>query len=110
MSLCGHMFIIGPFENYSDLWLCCLDRGMKTFPSMISVVGETMTQAKKIKTKKQTRKIKMKKQVRNARSRTAEEEMKQESIQSLAQGPVHPHTNVQETIIQILGKCVFILL
>jgi len=83
---------------------------MKTFPSMISVVGETMTQAKKIKTKKQTRKIKTKKQVRNARSRTAEEEMKQESIQSLARGPVHPHTNVQETIIQILGKGVFIVL
>jgi len=104
------MFIVSPSENYFDLWLYCLDRTMRTFPNMISVVGEMMTQAKKIKTKKQTRKIKTKKQVRNERSRTAEEEMKQESIQSLARGPVHPHTDVQETIIQILGERVFVVL
>jgi hypothetical protein len=104
------MLIIGPFENYFGLWLCCLNRRMETFPSMTSVAGEMMTQAKKVKTKKQARIIKMKKQVRKVKSRTAKQEMKQENIQSLAQGPVHPHTNVQETTIQILGKCVFIAL
>jgi hypothetical protein len=102
------MFVIGHFETYFDVWLCCLDRRMKTFPSMISVVGEKM-KAKKVKTKKQTRTLKTKKQVRNVRSRTAEERMKRENIQSLARGPVHPHTNVQETIIQILGQYVFML-
>lgn len=104
------MFVIGRFETCFDVWLCCLDRRMKTFPSMISVVGEKMMKAKKVKTKKQTRTLKTKKQVRNVRSRTAEERMKRENIQSLARGPVHPHTNVQETIIQILGQCVFIVL
>jgi hypothetical protein len=77
---------------------------------MTLVAGETMTQAKKVKAKKQARIIKMEKWVRKAKSRTAKQEMKQENIQSLAQGPVHPHLNVQETTIQILGECVFIVL
>jgi hypothetical protein len=104
------MFFSGHFENCFDLWLFCLDRKMKTFPSMISVVGERMSQAREIKTKKQTRKIKMKKRVRSVRSRIGEEEMIQGNIQSLDRGPVHPHTNVQETIIQILGQCVLTVL
>jgi hypothetical protein len=36
--------------------------------------------------------------------------MKQEIVQSLAHDLVHHHTNVLETTIQILGKCVFIII
>jgi hypothetical protein len=80
---------------------------METFQSMTSVAGEMMIQVKKVKTKKQARKIKIMKQVRKVKSRTAKVEMKRENILSLAQGLVRHRTDVQETTIQILGKCVF---
>ncbi|KDR13017.1 hypothetical protein L798_13225 [Zootermopsis nevadensis] len=72
---------------------------METFPSMTSVAGEMMM----------IRKVKTKKKVRKSKRKTIEEEMKQDNVQNLARNPVHHHTNVQKTTIQILGHRVAIL-
>jgi hypothetical protein len=85
-----------------SLVILSFNRRMETFPSMTLVAGEMMMT--------QLKKVKIRKHLRKAKTKIAKEEMKRGSIQNLVHDPVHQHTNVQETTIQILGMCVCIIL